>query len=365
MVLRLFTYLFFSLYALLAYSQQDYKNIVPNPGFEKFSAPAIGWFYKGSHFSSVMKYWSSPTGASPDIFGSKVRVPKLWRDKGFGNCQPHSGLRMVGITAYGCEDGKPHCREYIQIQLEEPLVPGQNYYVEFWLSHLPRSLYCNNIGAYFSEIFYDYKTEEILEFNPQVKADQPIEIQNQKWHKISGSFTAADEAGYLIIGNFAKDEQTKTEGTKDLNFSYYYVDDITVKKQEPILNVPIKKDDLISIDIKEGETITLKNIFFDLDKAELLPRSYKELYKLLKLLRANPNMVIEIRGHTDNQGETAYNMHLSFERAKAVVEYLKEGGISPDRTTFRGFGDTQPIADNTTLEGRQLNRRVEFYVVRK
>lgn len=97
----------------------------------------------------------------------------------------------------------------------------------------------------------------------------------------------------------------------------------------------------------------------------MLPRSFKELYKLLKLLRANPNMVIEIRGHTDNQGEPAYNMHLSHERAKAVVDYLKNGGINPSRTTFRGFGDTIPIADNNSLEGRQLNRRVEFYVIKK
>ena len=366
MIKRFITYVFFILCAGTAIAQQQtYENLVPNPGFEKFSGPVIGWFYKGSHFSTVMKYWSSPTGASPDIFGSKVRVPKKWSDKGFGKCSPHSGQHMVGITSYGCKNGKPHCREYIQIQLSEPLVVNQSYYVEFWVSHLPRSLYCNNIGAYFSEIFYDYKTEEFLDFTPSIKAEEAIEIPPNTWKKISGSFIAKKEASNLILGNFSEDDQTITKGEKDLNFSYYYIDDVVVRKQEPILDVPIKKDDLIAIDIQEGATITLKNIFFDLDKAELLPRSYKELYKLLKLLRVNPNMVIEIRGHTDNQGEAEYNMHLSFERAKAVVEYLKKGGINDQRTTFRGFGDTQPIAENTTLEGRQMNRRVEFYVIKK
>ncbi len=359
------TCLLFILFIGIAQSQVAYENLVPNPGFEKFSAPVIGWFYKGAHFSSVMKYWSSPTGASPDIFGSKVRVPQKWKDKGFGNCSPHGGLNMVGITTYGCEDGKPHCREYIQIQLKEALVKNQTYYLEFWVAHLQGSLYCNNLGVYFSDVIYDYKTEEFLDFEANVSAENPIEINGHAWKKISGSFTADSEASYLIIGNFERDKNTKTSGESKLNFSYYYVDDVVLRKQEPILNVPLKKDDLISIDVKQGEVITLKNIFFDLDKAELLPRSYKELYKLLKLLRTNPNMEIEVRGHTDNQGEEAYNMHLSVERAKAVVDYLRKGGVAKKRTSFKGFGDTKPIANNDDSAGRQMNRRVEFYVIKK
>jgi len=122
------------------------ENIIPNPSFEKYASTPIGWFYKGKHFTSVMKYWNAPTGASPDIFGPKVRVPAQWAEKGFGEQGAHSGVSMSGITAYGCENGKPHCREYIQIQLKEPLVPGQQYYAEFWVSHLPRSLRINNLG---------------------------------------------------------------------------------------------------------------------------------------------------------------------------------------------------------------------------
>ena len=107
------------------------SNIVPNPGFERFSATPIGWFYKGEHFTRVMKYWSSPTGASPDVFGPKVRVPETWADKDFGKHPPHQGGAMAGVTLFGCKDGKPHCREYVQVQLAEPLVVGQQYYIEF------------------------------------------------------------------------------------------------------------------------------------------------------------------------------------------------------------------------------------------
>jgi len=123
-----------------AYSQTPeamaVENIVPNPGFESYSGTPIGWFYKGKHFTDVMKYWDSATSASPDVFGPKVRVPAHWAAKGFGKQSAHLGKSMAGITAYGCEEGKPHCREYIQIQLEEPLVIGQGYYAEFYVSHL-------------------------------------------------------------------------------------------------------------------------------------------------------------------------------------------------------------------------------------
>ena len=345
---------------------RTYENIVPNAGFEKFSGTPIGWFYKGSHFSSVMKYWNSPTSASPDIFGERVRVPRHWSEKGFGRMSPHAGLHMVGITTYGCDEGKPHCREYLQIQLSEPLVPYQNYHVEFWVNHLPRSLCSNNLAIHFSEKSFEFKTEKLLNLMPHVQAENVVMDRSGTWQKISSDFIPKNEAGYLIIGNFKTDKETNTQtcAQSDLNFAYYYIDDIVVRKKEPIKEVPRKKDDLTYLKVKEGLIIPLKNIFFDLDKAELLPVSYKELYKLLKLMRTNPSMVIEVRGHTDNQGQPDYNQHLSIERARAVVNYLREGGITEERTQFKGFGASQPIADNNTVDGRQLNRRVEFLILK-
>ena len=138
---RFFLVILLFLTQCLTYAQSDkgmQANIVPNPGFEKFSATPIGWFYKGRHFTEVMKYWSSPTAASPDVFGPRVRVPEQWSVKGFGQHRARGGESMVGITAYGCENGKPHCREYLQIQLAEPLVIGQNYYCLLYTSPSPR-----------------------------------------------------------------------------------------------------------------------------------------------------------------------------------------------------------------------------------
>lgn len=115
--------------------------------------------------------------------------------------------------------------------------------------------------------------------------------------------------------------------------------------------------------IEVGTRIVLRNIFFDFDKASLRESSYPELEKVRRILEDNPDIVIEISGHTDNKGSLEYNTRLSGERAKSVVEYLIEKGIDASRLSYKGYAYTQPIADNDTDEGRQLNRRVEFKVL--
>jgi len=343
------------------------ENIVPNPGFEKYSSTPIGWFYKGKHFTSVMKYWNSATAASPDVFGPKVRVPSHWASKGFGEQTVRSGKSMVGITSYGCENGKPHCREYVQIHLKEPLVVGQNYYAEFWVNSLERSLRVNNLAMYFSEEPATVGTNETLEVKPQIIMEDIIETNGSKWVKIYGHFKAKEEAEYLTIGNFIPDSLTSMKAVhpNSLNYAYFYIDDVMVKKEDPIINVPVKEDDLSRITIEEGKIVQLKNIFFETDKCELLLRSHVELKKLLRLLQDNPTMMIEVSGHTDNVGEFDYNQALSKRRAKAVVEYLNGNGILPTRTLYKGHGSTVPISSNETEEGRKLNRRVEFLIVQK
>lgn len=117
-----------------------------------------------------------------------------------------------------------------------------------------------------------------------------------------------------------------------------------------------------------GSKITLNNIFFDFDKATLRSVSNVELKNLVLLLKSNPNLKVEISGHTDNKGDNIYNQKLSDERAQAVVTRLIESGISTDRVTAKGYGETMPVASNgksmgrDNPEGRQLNRRVELKI---
>lgn len=112
-----------------------------------------------------------------------------------------------------------------------------------------------------------------------------------------------------------------------------------------------------------GTKIVLRNIFFDLAKATLRTESNTELDRLIGVLTDNPNLKIEISGHTDNQGSLALNTKLSEDRAKAVVDYLISKGVDSGRLTFMGYAFNQPIATNDTEEGRQENRRVEFKVM--
>jgi outer membrane protein OmpA-like peptidoglycan-associated protein len=114
--------------------------------------------------------------------------------------------------------------------------------------------------------------------------------------------------------------------------------------------------------IEVGGSVVLKNVYFNTDKYDLLNDSKVELNKLVELLRANPTMKIELGGHTDNVGNKTYNQKLSENRAKAVFDYLVSQGIAASRLSYKGYGDTQPIADNSTEEGRALNRRTEFKV---
>ena len=111
------------------------------------------------------------------------------------------------------------------------------------------------------------------------------------------------------------------------------------------------------------KVIVLQNVFFETGSAALLPTSDPELNKLLWTLRKNIAMKMEIRGHTDNVGDEKANQKLSEARAKAVYDYLTGRGIETSRLTYIGFGETQPIADNATAEGRKQNRRTEFKII--
>lgn len=117
--------------------------------------------------------------------------------------------------------------------------------------------------------------------------------------------------------------------------------------------------------IEINASIVLKNIFFDVNKAELKQESMIELDRVIQLLKENPAVKIEIGGHTDNVGKPADNLVLSNNRAKSVINYFLYKGIPADRISSKGFGETKPVAENTSEAGRAKNRRTELRVVAK
>lgn len=114
--------------------------------------------------------------------------------------------------------------------------------------------------------------------------------------------------------------------------------------------------------IAVGSKIALRNVFFETGKAEIKSESDDELMRLVDLLKQVPGLEIELSGHTDDQGSDDFNMKLSQDRAEAVMNWLIEHGIDAGRLTAKGYGETAPIASNSTSAGRAENRRTEFLI---
>ena len=121
----------------------------------------------------------------------------------------------------------------------------------------------------------------------------------------------------------------------------------------------------IPLNLRQGETIQLENVFFHRASADLLESSFEELDKLVFIMINNPKLEIEIRGHTDNIGFEDELLLLSEERAETVRNYLVSKGVSASRMRFRGYGSSVPIASNDHPETRKLNRRVEFFIIKR
>ena len=141
----------------------------------------------------------------------------------------------------------------------------------------------------------------------------------------------------------------------------FYSDNFSLKGifsiDKPFLkNIPL-------VPIISGEKVILKNIFYETDSYVLRPESTYELDKVVVFLSTNPNVSVEISGHTDNTGTAAYNEKLSENRARSVVEYLTSKGILKERLSARGYGMSEPVDTNETEEGRANNRRTELKIM--
>ena len=116
--------------------------------------------------------------------------------------------------------------------------------------------------------------------------------------------------------------------------------------------------------VGEGIKITFNSgLLFDVNKATLRDASKAELTKLAQILNKYPDTNILVEGHTDNTGSEEYNLELSRQRAQSVENYLASLNVDPTRFTIMGYGESQPVATNDTVEGRQQNRRVDLAIM--
>lgn len=186
-----------------------------------------------------------------------------------------------------------------------------------------------------------------------------IQLVDNKRNKVIANFTTDSATGNYIVSLASGINYGIS--VKANNYLFYSANiDLTDSSRyhEIVKNVALQP-------LEVGSHVALRNIFFDFNRSNLRKESAPELQKVIDLLKQYPTITIEIAGYTDNKGSNAYNTRLSGARAKSVVTYLIAHGISAKRLTSKGYGAANPIATNTTDEGRQLNRRTEFKITKR
>lgn len=182
-----------------------------------------------------------------------------------------------------------------------------------------------------------------------------VELTDIKSRKLISKVQTDEEGNYLTPLPLGKDYAFNVNRKGYL----FYSDNFSLTaNSDSIFNkdIPLQP-------IENGAVVVLKNIFFDSKQFVLKTESVAELDKLVLLLNENPQLKIQINGHTDNVGAAKDNLLLSNNRARAVVGYLLQKGIAQPRLSFKGFGAAQPVADNNTETGRAQNRRTELSVI--
>lgn len=362
--------------------RQDSINLVYNPSFENHTdcprkINAVG-------ILTSVEAWYQPTRGSADYYnvcGSReCTIPK----NKLGIQPAYNGEGYCGI--YTSQDTY---REYLQTQLKTPLVKDASYKLSF---HVSLSEYSTGAIATIGGLFTKERITDTIQgilmqkeikhitpsvmqsintyYQPQVINPRERILDNtQEWQLVEGIFIAKGGEEFLTIGNFSPSSQSNLVYPDSLSNllpgAYYYIDDVSLICLDCSEKVALieQATQNSSKPMAVGSTIVLHNIYFEFDKNTLLQQSYKELLNLIELLREYPKMKIEIQGHTDNQGSASYNQRLSEQRAKAVVDYLISHGIEAKRLGYKGYGKENPIADNSTEEGRATNRRVAFKIL--
>jgi outer membrane protein OmpA-like peptidoglycan-associated protein len=198
---------------------------------------------------------------------------------------------------------------------------------------------------------YDWKTTD----GESRRGDYTQKTSTEAWHHVGYSFNKRAFKAYLD-GNRMVNIPNMAQA-KWIRFNAYSCS----ANQYFIRNVRIAKGAVPLYDrmMTDGKFITC-GITFDVGKSTIKPESMGEINRIVKLMTDNPELKFSVEGHTDNTGNAASNQTLSEARSKAVADKLVEMGINKDRLQSAGKGQTSPLADNATDEGRAKNRRVEF-----
>lgn len=338
-------------------------------------------------FAKNLKKWNIANNGTTDLFFNNnafagFRVPSNY----VGFEQPFCEIAYIGICVLTKDikhDGK-NWREYISSKLKEDLKKNQLYCLTMQVSLADTCNFAaDGLEAYFSKNKPKYPYTTNLPYEPQIRNIGGRIITNKKgWTKICSVYKAEGNEQYLTIGNFKDDAHTKLISVNDkirkndyiAESAYYYIGFVSLKPissesecdyNAPIINVDTNQETkIVNNVIIQQPTFILKDINFEIDKSTLLIQSYPQLDSIANILKLT-GYSIEISGHTDITGTEPHNLELSEARAQAVADYFIMHGILKKRLIIKGYGSSEPIADNKTEEGRKKNRRVEILIVKE
>lgn len=204
--------------------------------------------------------------------------------------------------------------------------------------------------TYMKGIVFDAETKKPLSANFELidLATAKTMIRSTS-NDVTGEFLVCLPSGKSYALNVSRD-------------GYLFYSDNFQLKDTASVRTPFVKDIPLK-PIKAGQSIVLKNIFYEVDKYDLKDESRAELGKMLDFMKKNPAVKVEVSGHTDNTGGKEHNQALSENRAKTVYDHLIQNGADASRLVYKGYADTKPLANNATESGRAQNRRTEFLIL--
>jgi len=203
---------------------------------------------------------------------------------------------------------------------------------------------------------------KLIDDNGSAITEAKLEVKNIRTEEVSQGVVDSETGHYAVAVTTEKDKHDDfLMVVKKEDYSYTSA---LIETSDSTFVKPVEVDFEVK-PIETGQAVELKDIYYATASYEIDHKSLVVLDGFIEFLIENPNVQIEIRGHTDNIGSLHTNLTLSTNRAKAVYDYLIQKGISKTRLRYQGYGPNKPIASNNTEAGRAKNRRTEFYIISK
>jgi OmpA-OmpF porin, OOP family len=367
---------------------QTPANLVANPSFEEWR-PGV----KATQLQvgQIVAGWAEVVPGEIGYLHPRLVYLKPQQNP-YGKQLPRTGAGMAVLKAFGSPRGNygDDHRYYLQTELIRPLIKGRRYELSFWFSWSANSTVAiDKIGALLTAQpvvkvadlpTYRLYGEKISANGNAIDLTEGIKLHliesphglvtnPGQWLEVKQTFVAQGTEQWLVIGTFGLANKIRSQLVPRQRFNwwdcYYFIDDVSLTElsepdslpAEPLVNLGAL---VVASQLEAGGDLTLGDVLFAHDQATLRTEAKAPLDTLAKVLAQYPTWQLDIEGHTDQTGDSLYNLRLSAKRAQAVADYLASLGVPPARLHTRGLGASAPLMPNPTPQQRHRNRRVRI-----